>query len=338
MKKKIVITIIVVLLILGTGMIYVGVNQNNNEIIDIVEQSGDKEQNETHFGEDKEKVAEKELAEKYKLTDGYSYNEEIFETINFNFVKQNQVINEENVYVNSDGKEMKLGFIIEKNEENDNSPMIFSGDAYLVVDDKKIEVTMNFDTTDAGYSYNVAIVDIDKKDNYKEVVILANNNIERKESIYRLKNDNVELLYTHSFYGLHKDGLVFCKNNDCYIILDKAIEGVNDSPYLGYYKYENGKFEYIDRFLNGEKITNDAGEFSENFRNKEYIAGYEGAGLYVSGDSEILSQAHLKFLRYISNDVDKYDIILMSDIKDEKENVILNSGTVINGVESWIAD
>ena len=106
MKKKIVITIIVVLLILGTGMIYVGVNQNNNEIIDIVEQSGDKEQNETHFGEDKEKVAEKELAEKYKLTDGYSYNEEIFETINFNFVKQNQVINEENVYVNSDGKEM----------------------------------------------------------------------------------------------------------------------------------------------------------------------------------------------------------------------------------------
>lgn len=338
MKKKIVIVIMGILLILIIGIVYVETNQKNNEIKNIVNQSGDTMQKEMASDEDKEKITEKELAEKYKLTEGYSYNEEDFSLVDFNFVNKNKVISGENVYVNSDEKEMKLNFRIEKNGEADDSQIIFSGDAYLLVDNEKYKVTMDFDTTSAGYSYYAAIIDIDKKDNYKEVVILADNDIERKVSIYRLKNDNVELLYTHSFYGWHKDGLVFSKKNDCYIVLDKAIEGVNGIPYLGYYKYENGKFEYINRFLNGEKITNDVGEFTENFSNKEYIVGYEGAGLYASGDSEILSQAHIKFLRYISGDIDKYDIVLMNDIKDEKNNVLLSSGTVINEVETWLAN
>lgn len=338
MKKKIVITIIVVLLILGTSMIYVGVNRNNNEIIDIVEQSGDKEQNETHSGEDKEKVAEKELVEKYKLTDGYSYNEKDFSDINFNFVSKNEFVSGDAFMVRSDDEDVKIRFKIDYEKSNDDEGI---GVTSIYINENENPITSNISTPlyyPDGIAYSLGVIDLDSSDKYKEMVFVADGGYDRLFQIYRIRKGYLELLYTGN--QLNEEnlpyyiGVIYNNFANKYIILDKYIQRVclKDSKIsLGYYDYANGKLEYVDRFLNGEKMVDNEGIFNEEFKKLTFESAGDGYNLEIKNSGENLkSGIKFRFLKMYQDGT--YQIELLEDAKigdSENEEDVLKSGTII---------
>ena len=57
---------------------------------------------------------------------------------------------------------------------------------------------------------------------------------------------------------------------------------------MGYHEYTNGMFEYVDRFLTGEEIADEEGNFAPGFKQQVFHVFNEGGygGLYLeSGES-----------------------------------------------------
>lgn len=288
------------------------------------------------------------LISKYKISDDYSIDFNEWKQIDYNLVKLNEILENKNNIVESDGERIELKVELNSVEETYSK----------WVKEIKIYTNGNVYTIDGEDCSlcSIGIIDLDEKDEYKEIVICKVFGVDSSYEVYRIKKDGLELM--------HNSALLYNENTKQYIGgLAKVIEGVNPSPIFGYYLYENGDFKYIDKFPNGEEIFDENGKLNENFKKQIFTVNVEVSGLEISDDYKIdeiesnidknlykmtsLAKAKIKFLdvHTINTDYGEetvYDIEIVEnhtftvyDENDNKKEVSIPAGTVIKGVISW---
>ncbi|MBQ9279433.1 MAG: hypothetical protein IJ215_00040 [Clostridia bacterium] len=115
-------------------------------------------------------LTEEELIEKYKLADGYFLDDYDIEEIDYNIISHGEIINTNYEFVSDD---IKFMMICNKDEKNE----------YGIPD---YEITLNGKRLWSPYSeqaivFDIGVVDIDKNDNYKDLVIYETEGLDRRD-------------------------------------------------------------------------------------------------------------------------------------------------------------
>ena len=277
---------------------------------------------------------EEELVEHYKLSDSYFLEgEEDKDSITI--LDSNEIINEKYNFV-SDGINVRVECSRIDDDSVDvtvNNLPLMSNDG-ISVEDEYIKDTI--------FSSTVEIIDLDVKDNYKEILIYTISGNSSGIIIYRVKSKGLEEIFE---YDLGWES--FLKVNDKYVLSEDFYTGDFRFPF-GYYIYEDGVFKHIDRFATGEKITNDKGEINENFKKLIFTTDkyYEGASFEkeINGETlQLKSGTKFSFVGYRKNENNwsVYDIKIIDDtywvdyLYDNVEPI--KAGTIIKDVEAELS-
>lgn len=169
---------------------------------------------------------------------------------------------------------------------------------------------------------------MDELDNKKELVVRS---VGAGESgciditVYEIEKDGLRLLTT---FG--EDWEIESINGKYFFL--HVLDGIVEDKYsysrgliLGYYLYEDGEFKFIDRFLNGEKICDEYGNFSKNFREAIFtLHGYwgENVSLFNVDTKAILGNSKIKFVR-MNKEIAEDGSEIYSFEVEAVENVIL---------------
>ena len=286
-------------------------------------------------------LSEEALFQKYKLSNDYGIDFNVWKKeFGTMLVEYSDVLS--NSKIKSDGEEIELKF--EKELMNGSS---------VIATNFVIHVNNAVYKMDGEYVYSVFLFDLDESDNYKELYVCKSESVFTTYETYRIKKDGLELIY---------DNVLLYNNNSKQYIggFAEVIESVSKAPILGYYIYENGEFKYIDRFLNGEKITDENGELNSNFKNEIFTVNVETSGIDVEdslknlnllsvnedvfGDRSFLAKAKIKFLKQYeeaSTGYTLYDIEIAEDFTNtyrtmsQEQEITLPAGTVLKGVTAW---
>lgn len=195
-------------------------------------------------------------------------------------------------------------------------------------------------------SIYVYLLDFDKNDQYKEIRVIESYGLEEFDQIYRLTKDGLEYLFDAEDYLNN-----FMQIGDK-IIFTNYFTYTSDNKWItmGYYLYEDGKFNYIDRFSTGEKITDEDGAYTEGFQKLEFgtNATIHDSSTITYKDGQL--EGYYNILRKSESvddngfTIDCYDIRLTKDSNytTSKENgdgtysevtEILPAGTILEDVE-----
>lgn len=181
---------------------------------------------------------------------------------------------------------------------------------------------------------NMWVVDLDKTDQYKEIVIEESEGVDSYIYIYRLSKDGLKVLFSKYVY---EDDLIMVNDK---LILTNYLNSLDKKITIGYYAYDDGEFKYIDRLATGEKIKDEEGMLPNDFQKQEFglcIAydgktGIDGTFNLVKYDNNINKDEYGIYYRQ-----PKYTVRLVNDIvyykNDGTTEVILPAGTVLENVE-----
>lgn len=309
-------------------------NQNQEEIVNNSEAHDDNMSNENmvqsgeNISQNKE-LTEEELIEKYKLSDDYILEYDNIDNSFYNVLNREIYEGESSttdIEFTSDGVTHKIEY-----EKIVNDASVSNSDKYNVyINGKLIE-------TNAAFRSYLGIIDLDESDNYTEVVVLDIHGIDSDTHIYRVTKNGLELI--KSFYESP------VKINGKYIIPNYN-RHVEESLIEGYYMYEEGEFKFIDRFLTGEKIKDEEGNYPKNFQNQIFTARYPDTSYFfapynnslagIKGKVKILKQKENNEGKYPQNEGIYYNIELVEDTtirdfsgSDEVKDVFLPKGTIL---------
>lgn len=291
---------------------------------------------------------ENDLISKYKISDDYSIDFDTWKEVDYNLVRQNEILKNENNMVESDGENIEIKVELKIVEETYSK----------WIEKIKIHANNNLYEIDGEDCVicSIGIIDLEENDEYKEVIICKVFGVDASYEVYRIKKNGLELI--------HNSALLYNENTKQYIGgFEKVIEGVDPSPIFGYYLYEEGDFKYIDRLPNGEEIFDENGKLNENFKKQIFKVNVESSGLEISDDFKIdeiesnkdkalygmtsLANAKIKFLNAYTimtehGEENVYDIEIVEnhtftvyDENNNKEEVSVPAGTVVKGVTSW---
>ncbi len=291
----------------------------NNAVKDNNEEKGEESGDNIH--QEKE-LTEEELVEKYKISDEYVLGWFDYNVSSYNILGYNEYDNSyprERIYNDQDVLSDGMNFRI----ECDMISKYYEGvgraqDAY--------EITINGEKIELGYWAMVGVIDLDPADEYKEIIIEQGEGMDSFYSIHRLTKDGLVRLYEGSSFD--DGGLRLINGN--YISPSYDIQ---PGIVFGYDVYEDGEFKTIHRFLTGEKITDENGNFTEGFTNQVFDVPAEGYSIVVFyngntggifGKVKFLKRTYVEG-RYI------YDVELADDcrVETKDENIILPKGTIL---------
>lgn len=340
--KKIIILVVAILIIGLVGCApKTDISHSDNEN---VVQSGDtiEDDNKVISGENvsqNTELSEEELIKKYKLSDNYILEDDDIQEISYNVlapvideenrITDDRIINNQEVI--SDGTNFKITCTkIGKHEIGGHD--IFE----IKINDKIFEIDYNESSEKVGTLLHnfVGVIDLEPTDEYKEIVVRIGLGMETEFHLYKLTSTGIELIYKYQLIDVSEYGLVIV--NDRYVIPVSA-NMVNDNLVMGYYMYEDGKFKYIDRFLTGEKIKDENGNYTENFRNQVFTAQSEGSRLcqvYYNGNIVNIG-GKVKFLKQSKNENGYiYDVELVEDslIWIGTQEITLPKGTILRNL------
>lgn len=229
---------------------------------------------------------------KYKIYDGYVLENGAYENINtYNLDDKKQYT------FNSDNTEYTIK-VIEENGEK-----IYLNDNELSNIEGQLEGVFDFDTSD----------------NYKEIITSIYGSLNDNTWIYRVKSNNeVELLSKFENFSLVKIG-------DRYIF-PKCLPFIKEKVPYGYYEYNKGKFVFIDRFLNGEKVEDLSNSFKEKEFTTEWTANHVlGPGHFPIFENEGKTEKYLaddSKIRILNFNRDKDNNIEFASIELAEDSII----------------
>ena len=299
MKKFIVVVCFVLML-----LVLVGCNDNKEEVNNL---SGDSINQETSEDEENHLGWENEAYNGFFNVAYSSYNSgESFYNDNYTF--------------ESNGKE----YVLSTKRLDENALGI-----ELLINGKKFEPEY--------YGIcGVAVVDIDKEDNSKEMILKLSSDGFDYNVLYKIDSDGNLVEYFKDKTMIEQEP---CYYNGKFIIpVNLVIKAVG--PVIGYYEYDNGEFKYVDKCLTGEKSTNDSGDLIEKIQNETFDCDTE-LHFITKGEKEIKSNTTIQILRvkFEFNKEEnkyekKYDIKLLEDAEwgDDNTTEILPEGTVLEDV------
>lgn len=235
--------------------------------------------------------------EKYKLAEGYVLTDDMYEMVELYNLDDNREYK-----FTSDNTE----YVVKVVEDTEN------GEKVLLNDVEIPELQ--------GQLYGV--FDLNTEDNYKELVKWTSGSIHDNTVFYRVKaNSKVELLDGFADSYLIKIG-------DRYIY-PQYINFIAERVLCGYYEFVNDKFIYVDRFLNGEKLT----DVSNNFNNEEYTTantsnnvGGPRFPIYENGKQTDKFLADNTKIRILNIRMNSYNEIEFADIELAEDSVINEGG------------
>jgi hypothetical protein len=267
--------------------------------------------------------------EKYKFSDSYYFDFTNSEyQVNYNVVEDNEKIIKEAYVFKSDNAEftITLGNTIELN----GNPIMSKH--YSTVDGESQQALIKFD--DEGFTYDIAIIDLDENDNYKEIFVTERfGSIYLQYNIYRVQKDGlVEIFDMDVSRGIGYPGGL-CKINGNWIF-NLVFAPYNNLDFVtGYYLYEDGEFKYIDRFHNGEKLTDEEGNFPEGLKSITFTA--DEWCFFVESDNihnEIFGKFNLMSCKNgtVGSLDSEYTIRILEDV--ELSGEVIPAGTVVENV------
>jgi hypothetical protein len=184
------------------------------------------------------------------------------------------------------------------------------------------------------------VIDLDEKDSYKEIIINRSYGIEAHWTfIYRLTQNGIVEIENN----ISVDDLV--KINKSWISPEYLADDETCNVAMGYYIYESGEFKYVDKFLTGEELLDENGnfpkgfqelEFSPNFHDKEWIAKAKCEYGYLEGKFNFISSKDFGATKDIYNS--EFVIRVTEDTKwyenfyDDGFKTI-PAGTIVSGVK-----
>ena len=295
--KKVVIAICVILAISASFVagVWFGVNKFEPLINTPTIESGELSGDESLSGdvvEQEPTLTEEELVAKYKISGDYvlgdlkdSYDETFWNIVNHKGVQKSSLEFE------SDGVNHKVELEHQRTVEGGNltySIYKFKLDGVVPQDD---EISLINDS----YDY-VTLFDVDENDGCKELILQKNTGLWVDVFVYQAKNDGLKLIGNF--------GESILKVNDRYII-PKYNYDFSEYFVEGYYLYEDGEIKFIDRLLTGEKITDEEGNYTENFRKLVFTAPggdssihcyakYNGEIVRVAGEVKLIKKVNYK--------------------------------------------
>lgn len=299
--KKIILTICVAVMLFGL----IGCKDNNNEKVNNV--SGDNINNEIIDNEENNLTLEIDAYNNFFNVALSKYDlEESFYNDNYTF--------------ESNGKEYVLS--TKRLEEN-------AIGIELLINGEKFE--------DDYYSIcGVAVVDIDKEDNEKEIILKLSSDGFDHNVLYKIDSDGNLVEYFKDKAMVEQEP---CYYNGKFIMpVNLVVKAVG--PVIGYYEYDNGEFKYVDKCLNGEQSTDENGYLIEKIQNEVYDCNAE-LSFITKGEKEIKSNATFQIIkvRFEFNETEnkyekKYDIKLLDDAEwgDDNTTEILPEGTILEDV------
>lgn len=327
-----IVSIISVLSLTGCNVNQEEMQNNNGEYVN----NGNTSQNSENISGDKEL---EELVEKYKLSENYILKDDEKEEVSYNILsfdgydEQGESIrkNIDKQEIASDGVNFKIE-CYKINEEKfgkiDDIYEIKINDEILEIDSKKVGSRL-YD--------EVGIIDLNPLDDYKEIVVRTGLGVELEYYFFRLTKGGIKYIYNQSVNGVYQPGLIILNNR---YIIPETSNLVMEDIVRGYYIFEDDEFKYVDdRFLTGEKIKDENGEYPEDFKNQVFTANAETRYQFIIDGNEILN-AKIKLLRENekvgSNGIaiHTYDIELAEDVTIHKEEngevkeIILSKGTI----------
>ena len=277
--------------------------------------------------------------EKYKLSDGYIFD-----------------IEQEGTAMLTDESRFNMGY---EKQTVESDGVLFEityegSDGYILKSTYTGEITY--------MGQYIWLVDLETEDNYKEIVSVGYDYADYY--VYRLKKDSVEQIKkfdnginTKSIFDEGSMGLY--RYNDKYLFpfyefnarpgnsVIEEYDIIKEKILTGYLLYENDKFVYINRFANGEVMTDDKGNFNEKFKNEVF----ETVVVHTILDDkekfiQIPAGTKIRFLRdNVGNSYDdyEYEIEICEDVdcfieevvgdlidrKTEKYEVHLEKGKVL---------
>ncbi len=228
---------------------------------------------------------------------------------------------------------------------NDNYIFESDGKEYVLStkrlkeDARAIELLINGKKFESKYYgiCGVAVVDIDKEDNSKEIILKMSSDGFDHNVLYKFESDGNLVEYFKDKKMIEQEP---CYYNGKFIIpVNLVIKAVG--PVIGYYEYDNGEFKYVDKCLTGEKSTNESGDLIEKIQNEIFECNTE-LSFVTKGEKEIKSNTTFQILKvkFEFNKEEnkyekKYDIKLLEDAEwgDDNTTEILPKGTVLEDVD-----
>lgn len=336
MKK----VVIVISVILSMGVIFMaglwfGMNRNDETLDDTPTiESGDISGDEILNPKDEvlkdETPTEEELMEKYKLSDKYTlewaYEDNQDEEI-WNLINQEGLV-ADSLEFESDGITHKIE--LTNKEKDEFNPK------YNRYEVKLNGKTPNKDEVKVAMEscYLWAIVDLDPSDMYKELVVEFYGGIDAYcyVNIYRVTKDGLEEIDSHECVEIRKLNNKYILPEYNYNVEERLVEG--------YYMYEDGEFKFIDRFLTGEKITDEEENYTENFRNQiftvpgddssiELYAKYQGDIVRVRGKIKLLKKVFYEDVELYRNVYYNCEAVEDVYIIKNGERIQIPAGTIL---------
>ena len=182
----------------------------------------------------------------------------------------------------------------------------------------------------------VAVVDIDKEDNSKEIILKMSSDGFDYNVLYKIDSDGNLVEYFKDKTMIEQEP---CYYNGKFIIpVNLVIKAVG--PVIGYYEYDNGEFKYVDKCLTGEKSANESGDLIEKIQNEIFGCNTE-LSFITKDEKEIKSNTTFQILKvkFEFNKEEnkyekKYDIKLLENAEwgDDNTTEILPEGTVLEDV------
>lgn len=277
----------------------------------------------------------------YKLSNGYVITDEMMSTDIYN------VMNEEkrsDLTVESDETSFEIKCVD-----------IGSGEVKITVNGEDLKLTFATkpyedapELVSSQTSDWVGVIDLDETDNYKEIVVnrLLGQGEARDANdlqFFKLTKEGAKYIgaftYDH-FLNCKED--IFVKINDKYIIPKLSSDVVPTKLAMGYHEYVNGNFMYVDKFLTGEDIADEEGNFSPEFQKQVFSIFNEGGygGLRLESGDTI--NGDISFIK--RNVVDAggwsyytYDVKVVGDNTstrywDDTESKPVADGTILQNV------
>lgn len=211
----------------------------------------------------------------YKLSDGYILEEEMLSADIYN------VMNDE----------LKKDITVESDETSFEIKCIDIGSGEVKITVNGVDLNLTFATKpyeDAPELVSsqtndwVGVIDLDETDNYKEIVVnrlLGQGEARDANDLQFFRLTKEGPLYIGAFtydHFLNCKEDIFVKINNKYIIPKLMSEVVPTKLVMGYHEYTNGNFMYVDKFLTGEEIADEEGNFAPDFQKEVFHVFNEG--------------------------------------------------------------
>lgn len=240
--------------------------------------------------------------------------------------------------IESDGEKFVISYDIVEETEKINFNLKINGEKFLLFTDKEL-YSGEFAGSEADFSVfdTLWLFDLDETDSYKEILVRRFLGLEyHRALVYRLTKDGLVELEEIKF----AEELV--KVNDTWIVPNYLVEEyVGNGGYnvaSGYYMYDEGNFKYVDKFLTGEEIVDEQGNFPDGFKNLEFEVPFSGIMLEYEG-GEIKGKFNFISSQDFGEKRDFYEskfvIRLVEDIqvyenKSDDGFKVIPAGTIIN--------